>query len=114
MMIWSPGWPDFGGNRPVLGSWLVDGEAVGVGIRAGRRFKSSSRREVKAIVRASFALSRGTTMGLIFRKTVQLGKTSVNLSRRGASLSRKLGPLTLNSRGRATVRLGKGFSWRLK
>lgn len=25
--------PDFDGNRPVLGSWVVDGEAVGVGIR---------------------------------------------------------------------------------
>jgi glutathionylspermidine synthase len=29
---WSP-LPDFDGNHPVLGSWIVDGEAVGVGIR---------------------------------------------------------------------------------
>ena len=54
-------------------------------------------------------------MGLIFRKTLKLGKKSkVNLSKRGASISRKMGPLTLNSRGRATVRLGKGLSWRIK
>ena len=25
--------PDFGGNRPVVGSWVVDGESVGIGIR---------------------------------------------------------------------------------
>jgi glutathionylspermidine synthase len=25
--------PDFDGNRPVLGAWVVDGESVGVGIR---------------------------------------------------------------------------------
>lgn len=25
--------PDFGGNRPVLGSWVIDGEAGGMGIR---------------------------------------------------------------------------------
>lgn len=29
---WHP-LPDFGGNHPVLGSWVVDGESVGVGIR---------------------------------------------------------------------------------
>lgn len=27
--------PDFGGNRPVLGSWIVDGEPAGMGIREG-------------------------------------------------------------------------------
>jgi glutathionylspermidine synthase len=25
--------PDFGGNRTVLGAWVVDGEAAGLGIR---------------------------------------------------------------------------------
>lgn len=29
---WNP-LPDFDGNRPVLGAWVVDGESVGVGIR---------------------------------------------------------------------------------
>ncbi|MBV8846047.1 MAG: glutathionylspermidine synthase family protein [Bryobacterales bacterium] len=27
--------PDFEGNRPVLGSWIVDGEPAGMGIREG-------------------------------------------------------------------------------
>ncbi len=27
--------PDFGGNRPVIGSWIVDGEPAGMGIREG-------------------------------------------------------------------------------
>jgi glutathionylspermidine synthase len=27
--------PDFGGHRPVIGSWIVDGEPAGVGIREG-------------------------------------------------------------------------------
>jgi glutathionylspermidine synthase len=27
--------PDFDGNRPVLGSWIVDGEPAGLGIREG-------------------------------------------------------------------------------
>jgi hypothetical protein len=27
--------PDFDGNRPVLGSWIVDGEPAGIGIREG-------------------------------------------------------------------------------
>jgi glutathionylspermidine synthase len=28
--------PDFDGNRPVLGAWVVDGEAAGLGIRETR------------------------------------------------------------------------------
>jgi glutathionylspermidine synthase len=27
--------PDYGGNRPVIGSWIVDGEPAGMGIREG-------------------------------------------------------------------------------
>lgn len=54
-------------------------------------------------------------MGLIFRKRVRVSRRStVNLSRRGASVSEHVGPLTLNSRGRASLRLGKGFSFRFK
>ncbi|MCU6481304.1 DUF4236 domain-containing protein [Arthrobacter sp. A2-55] len=53
-------------------------------------------------------------MGLIFRKTKSLGKnTRLNVSKSGASISRKLGPVTFNSRGRITIRLGKGLSFRL-
>lgn len=53
-------------------------------------------------------------MGLIFRRTVKLGKnTRLNISKGGASVSRRFGPVTVNSRGRIRIRLGKGLSWRL-
>jgi hypothetical protein len=53
-------------------------------------------------------------MGLIFRKTIKLGKkTRLNVSKSGVSASRKAGPLTVNSRGRITIRLGKGLTRRL-
>jgi hypothetical protein len=54
-------------------------------------------------------------MGLVFRKRVRTGKNSwMNLSKSGASISRRSGPVTVNSRGQVRVRLGKGVSWRLK
>jgi hypothetical protein len=57
---------------------------------------------------------RARTMGLIFRRTVKLGKnTRLNISKGGASVSRRFGPVTVNSRGRIRIRLGKGLSWRL-
>ncbi|MBT1002215.1 DUF4236 domain-containing protein [Paenarthrobacter sp. DKR-5] len=53
-------------------------------------------------------------MGLIFRRTKKLGKnTKLNFSKSGVSVSRKAGPVTVNSRGRITIRLGKGLTWRL-
>jgi hypothetical protein len=53
-------------------------------------------------------------VGLIFRKRVQVGDTAVNFSGTGASVSRKVGRfITLNSRGRVSVRLLPGLSWRL-
>ncbi|MGO4230147.1 DUF4236 domain-containing protein [Arthrobacter sp. YAF34] len=56
----------------------------------------------------------GEPVGLGFRKTVKLGKkTRLNVSKSGISVSRKAGPVTINSRGRLTVRLGKGLTWRL-
>lgn len=52
-------------------------------------------------------------MGLIFRKSVRVSKnTRVNVSKSGVSASSKVGPLTVNSRGRVTLKLGKGLSWR--
>lgn len=54
-------------------------------------------------------------MGLFFRKSKRVGKnTRANFSKSGVSISRKAGPLTVNSRGRASVRLGKGKSFRKK
>lgn len=52
-------------------------------------------------------------MGFIFRKRVKLGKHGhVNISKSGASVSEKLGPVTVNSRGRVTVRILPGLSFR--
>jgi glutathionylspermidine synthase len=38
--------PDFDGNRPVLGSWIVDGEPAGMGIREGELITSNTARFV--------------------------------------------------------------------
>jgi hypothetical protein len=54
-------------------------------------------------------------MGLVFRKRKQLGRnTALNVSKSGASVSKKAGPVSVSSRGRASVRLGKGISFRIK
>lgn len=53
-------------------------------------------------------------MGLQFTKRKKVGKnTTMNISKRGVSASRKAGPVTVNSRGHVSVRLGKGLRWRL-
>lgn len=52
-------------------------------------------------------------MGFSYRKSVRAGKgRRVNLSKSGASVSQSVGPVTVNSRGRFTVRLGKGLAYR--
>lgn len=57
---------------------------------------------------------KGIIMGLIFRKSIRVGKgTRVNLSKSGASVSKRVGPITVNSRGHVRVRLGGGFSFRI-
>lgn len=54
-------------------------------------------------------------MGFVWRKRVRVGKTgAVNLSKSGASVSKRAGRVTVNSRGRGSIRLGKGISWRFK
>ena len=54
-------------------------------------------------------------MGFSFRKTRKIGKnTRVTVSKRGASVSKKVGPLSISSRGNVSVRLGKGISFRKK
>jgi hypothetical protein len=53
-------------------------------------------------------------MGLIFRKRIKVApNTAVNLSRHGASVSERVGPVTVNTRGRVTVRLLPGLTFRL-
>lgn len=52
--------------------------------------------------------------GLSFRKQVNLGNgTYLNLSKKGASLSQKVGPVTINSRGTTTIRLAPGITYRV-
>jgi len=52
-------------------------------------------------------------MGLVFSKRKRVGKRSfLNFSKRGASFSTGFGPFRVSSRGRKSIRLGKGFFWR--
>lgn len=54
-------------------------------------------------------------MGLTWNKRKRIGKgTNINLSKSGASVSKKAGPISVSSRGRGSVRLGKGVRFRFK
>ena len=53
-------------------------------------------------------------MGLIFRKSFRGPRgTRINASRSGVSVSKRFGPLTVNSRGHVTLRILPGVSWRI-
>jgi hypothetical protein len=53
------------------------------------------------------------TVGFIFRKRIRLGKGStLNVSKSGASVSERIGSVTLNSRGRGSIRILPGLSFR--
>lgn len=52
-------------------------------------------------------------MGIFFRKRTKLGKDSwLNWSKSGVSGSKRFGPVTINSRGGFSIRLGKGLNYR--
>ena len=52
-------------------------------------------------------------MGFSYRRRKSIGKTgAVNVSKTGVSFSKRIVPFTFNSRGRVTVRMGKGLSYR--
>lgn len=52
-------------------------------------------------------------MGFMFSKRVRGPKgTTVNVSKRGASVSKRVGRVTVNSRGGGSVRLLPGLSFR--
>ncbi len=52
-------------------------------------------------------------MGFYYRKRARVGKnTWLNVSKRGLSVSQRVGPFTFNSRGRTSVRLGNGLGYR--
>jgi hypothetical protein len=58
---------------------------------------------------------KGERMGFSFRKSIGLGNgLRLNLGSRGPSLSKRFGPLSLNSRGGGSIRLFKGLSYRFK
>lgn len=53
-------------------------------------------------------------MGLIWNRRKKVGKnTTANVSQSGVSVSKKAGPLSVNSRGKVNVRLGKGFRFKI-
>lgn len=57
----------------------------------------------------------GPGMGFTFSKRKRVGKTgALNLSKSGVSASKKVGRVTVSSRGRGSVRLGKGLGFRFK
>jgi hypothetical protein len=52
-------------------------------------------------------------MGWSYRRRVRLGGGAwANLSRRGASVSKRVGRVTFNSRGGGRVRIMRGLSFR--
>lgn len=53
-------------------------------------------------------------MGISFRKRIKLADgTYLNLSKNGVSVSQKVGPATINSRGTTTIRLAPGITYRV-
>ena len=54
-------------------------------------------------------------MGFVFNKRKRLGRTTtLNLSKSGASVSKRTSRVTMGSRGRGSVRIAKGLSFRFK
>jgi uncharacterized protein DUF4236 len=65
------------------------------------------------IWRSTVACAYGARVGFVYRRRVRLGRGSwLNLSKSGASLSRRVGTVTFNSRGGGRIRLAKGLSFR--
>jgi len=54
-------------------------------------------------------------MGLVFSRRKRLGQgVNLNLSKSGASVTKKVGRVTLSTRGRGSIRIAKGLSFRFK
>jgi hypothetical protein len=57
--------------------------------------------------------TKAEDMGFRYQKRIRTGKNSwLNISKSGVSGSAKVGPMTFNSRGRKSIRLGNGLSYR--
>lgn len=53
-------------------------------------------------------------MEISYHKRVKIGKgTFLNISKSGVSVSKKLGKVTVNSKGNVTVNLGNGLTYRI-
>jgi len=53
-------------------------------------------------------------VGLLIRKTLRGPRGSrIHVSPRGVSVSKRIGPLTITSRGHVTLRILPGVSWRI-
>lgn len=51
-------------------------------------------------------------MGIQFFKSINLGKHfKINFSKKGISFTTKVGPLSVNSKGRKTLNLGNGLKY---
>ena len=51
-------------------------------------------------------------MGFMFRKTIQLTKhLKANISKRGVSFTGKIGPVSINSKGRGSIKLFNGLNY---
>lgn len=54
-------------------------------------------------------------MGILFQRRKKIARgTNLNVSKSGGSVSKKAGRVTVNTRGRGSVRLAKGISFRFK
>lgn len=54
-------------------------------------------------------------MPLNYRKRTSLGPGAhLNISKTGASVSQRVGRVTFNSRGRVSVRILPGLTWRIR
>lgn len=54
-------------------------------------------------------------MGFVFNRRKRIGRgRTLNVSKRGASVSQRAGRVTVNSRGRGSIRIAKGLSFRFK
>ncbi len=54
-------------------------------------------------------------MGLTYRRRKRLGRSSwLNVGSGGVTASRRTGRVTVNSRGRGSVRIARGLSFRFK
>ena len=52
-------------------------------------------------------------MGFIFRRRIRTGANSwLNVSKSGVSTSHRAGRVTVNSRGRISIRIAKGLTFR--